>query len=101
MTNFQKILSISLLIAVLSLAYYLVIFLPRKEEAKHQLEIQRLSNLNLCIQQSQANANNRWNADCEANDLGDGCSLDYQHAKYHRDTAEQEINMCYKTYPPQ
>lgn len=95
MSNFQKIIGVSLLIISLSIAYYFVIFIPQRENAKIQLQKQEQLKkelkekevmqtkeeakqaLNSCLSQADINGNNFWNRECEGQGLLSQSCIDF------------------------
>jgi hypothetical protein len=93
----------SVLIVAISLAYYLVVFLPNKENTKLELELQekirRETLLQECVQQAQQDYRTSWDKACINSGLAKECSLPIKVAEAIKEGLELEQNYCYKLYP--
>lgn len=103
MTAFQKSLLAIIAVLVLSLAYYLVIFLPQKEKTrlKEDETIRQENSLGLkaCILKAEDNRLAFWNQNCSSNGLGDNCSLPTATSNNVTKYYESWKDDCYKIYP--
>ena len=108
--NNSHILSVAGLIVALSIAYYLVIFLPHKEQEKinlqKQMQIETESKrnvdrtaLNTCLDAVNNAGYENWNKYCETEGLKKDCNLpNYQSEKVNNYTKELK-DECFKKYP--
>ena len=109
-TSFQKLVATSLVIVALSFAYYLILFLPQKEQQRlkqeqqkeqqdNQLRQQQLLGLQQCLQ----NAENRTNyfriKNCIDLGLENGCDLPRNRIEDVKNFLESLKQDCYKAYP--
>lgn len=108
---------IGVLIIALSVAYYLVIFLPKKEEIRIELqkqeqlakekEVDRLTtekeankkDLEHCLLKVKLAAANFWQEECESMGRGEDCRLpEYNANRIDKSLKEDEEN-CFRKYP--
>lgn len=103
MTTFQKAFLATIAVLVFSLAYYLVIFLPQKEQLRlrenEKIRQENLLGLQECLQKTENIRNEFWNKNCSGLGLGDDCSLPSSNAKAVKDYYESYKDDCYKAYP--
>jgi uncharacterized membrane protein YhiD involved in acid resistance len=101
MNSFQKLLGAAFLIIALSIAYYLVIFIPKKNtqqlKQKAQLENQRLINqkdLQNCLD----DVNNRFQNAMKTN-IDKGNTTSGESFKIFMDFYQKLKDECFKKYP--
>ncbi len=98
------------LIVALSIAYYLVIFLPKKAEMaleqraqEQQAEADEVvasrNALNDCLGAVEAYYAENWERNCRSQDLGEECSLPKQTAERLNDDKKREQDNCFKKFP--
>jgi preprotein translocase subunit YajC len=108
---------LAILIVALSVAYYLVIFLPQKDKEQLDLQkqvqeqkqmedkatkdasLQRSLGLHGCIIAADADGTSFWNTECKGLGLGEDCRL----PQYNADRVDQSIKdaktLCFREYP--
>lgn len=113
------------IIVALSLGYYLVIFLPKKEatrieqqkqeqelraqqekekiEREDKMKLENKAKLDECLEEAQAHYLERWKGQCasDGRKMGtDGlCLLSDSSADFVRKTHSEEQDLCFKKYP--
>lgn len=113
------------IIIALSLSYYMVIFLPKKEatrikqqkqeqelraqqekekiEKEDKMKLENKAKLDECLEESQAHYFDRWKGQCaiDGEKIGtDGlCILDRSSGDSVRKTRSEEREICFKKYP--
>lgn len=85
---------ISLLIISFSIFYYLVIYLPQRDENIEQQKISKLKLVESCMQEAKTKNIDAWNYQCEKRGLDFNCSLSEKEAKYYSDILNKEIDNC-------
>lgn len=102
MTAFQKAFLAIIAVLVLSLAYYLVVFLPQKEKMrlKEAETIRQESSLGLraCIAKAEDDRLAFWNQNCSSSGLDDNCSLPTETSNNVTKYYESWKDDCYKLY---
>lgn len=100
MTTFQKLISLSVLIASLSLAYYLVVFLPDKERQKQVRVENQIKLRDQCIDSSELRYRLEWAVKCKEEGLDELCTgLPNRLAKPLEQRLEEKLSYCFKLYP--
>lgn len=74
MATFQKLVGISVLIASLSIAYYLVIFLPEKEDQKQAQAKEQVKKRNECLNKADLIYRLEWAVKCKEEGLDELCT---------------------------
>ena len=95
MSGFQKLLGVSFLVISLSVAYYFVIFIPKKESAKIELQKQEQLKkeqkeqevvekgtetkqlLESCLKEANISSSNFWNSECKIKGLLSQSCIDF------------------------
>lgn len=99
------IISIPLLIIACAIIYYLVIYIPGKEQAKLKVQQQNKILQDKCISDADASLNYTWGMACFEiqNALGQkenpNCSLPSSKAQAIKKTRTDQIDLCLKRYP--
>lgn len=91
---FKTILAISLLIASISVFYFLVIYLPEKETREEKREVQRIELVELCIQRAKNSYLIRWNSSCADLGLIEKCNLPLKLAQGYESDTNKAIDDC-------
>jgi len=103
MTIFQKYILGILSILVLSIAYYLVVFLPEKEEQRLQvaekIRLENQENLQICLANAGTAYVQDWNKMCSDNGLPNECATTDLNAPLILDRLKEYKNLCLKIYP--
>ena len=89
---FKLIISATLLLAVLSVSYYYMAFLPHKEA-------KRVSQLGYCLAKASVTKFNDWDNHCERLEKRATCNLPSNIADGVNERYEANENICFKKYP--
>ncbi len=124
-THLDKAMKISIiagaLIVALSLAYYLVIFLPKKEatridqqkqdqeqqqqakaDAIKKVEDEKIANrksLNLCLSMADISYSSFWDSECKGQGLRPDCTLPEYNADRVEKSKKDDKDACFRRYP--
>ncbi len=99
----NKLIGIAAIIASLAFAYYLVIYIPqRNQEAidrEDLLKKQTLQSQSSCLYEADQNYAQNWNTACYDQGFQSGCSLPTTVAKGFETHRDELRDTCFKLYP--
>lgn len=100
MTSFQKLIGISALIISLTLAYYFLVYIPKRDSQKQELlqqeKDQDLTKLTNCVNSIEQRSAALWAAQCPSNNPN--CSLNLEVANQINKQKENDRETCYKLF---
>lgn len=119
--TFKAIASVSLIVVTLSVAYYFVVFLPKKEQmrieqqkqeqeakdlkeeqAKEEADTKRMEaedNLNSCLDDADTNYSTNWDNECAGKGEKKDCGLPSYKSERLDKTFQTDKENCFKQYP--
>ena len=101
---------IAVLIIAMSVAYYLVVFLPHEEQMSLNQKQQALQDtkkaanqkaldLEFCLSRADSDGSSFWDSECESQGLGKNCSLPEFNANRVDNSIKEAKSECFKQYP--
>lgn len=99
MTTFQKLIGLSILIASISLFYYLVIFLPNKEKQRQTRVENQIKLRNQCLDSADLRYRLEWAVKCKEEGLDELCTgLPSRIANTLGQRRDKNADNCFKLY---
>lgn len=103
MTPFQKLIGTSTLIIALTLAYYFIVYIPKKNDQslKNQITItnEMLQARIKCLEGADSNYSMVWDKQCSTLGRKENCSLPQQLSEHIEKQRTDNKNNCFKLYP--
>ena len=106
----KKIIALSFLIIAFSIGYYFIIFLPKQDQIKYDLQKseqvlkdQRIAgnkkSLGVCIDKAEQKMQKNWDDNCKTKGLKEKCLQPLEIVTLQNTRLEELKNDCFKQYP--
>ncbi len=98
-TSFQKLFLVVCFIIALSVAYYFIIYLPRRDQEKINFANSAIQLRANCIQQAYQAYTTEWNSNCTGDGFEKSCTLPMQQANAITKNYMSAKDDCFRLYP--